>query len=198
MQMKTWSMAINSDEATVEDPPPALVRTLMPARPSQKNPLCNPAPKVIEKAPEPTSAPIPPNFHHGHIYQPHTPLPYYPYAPPFPPPTYPYRHEHHERSSPSPPRRRAELQASSPLRFEVDPNSDKLTAYFHWLVQGYPGKGQQIRECLSTLKGEDIMFATLNDIPNDLWRDWKVANGLILLVKGHMKKWEREQARGHN
>jgi hypothetical protein len=25
-----------------------------------------------------------------------------------------------------------------------------------------------------------------------------VANGLILLVKGHMKKWEREQARGHN
>jgi hypothetical protein len=42
------------------------------------------------------------------------------------------------------------------------------------------------------------MFATLNDIPNELWRDWKVANGLILLVKGHMKKWEREQARGHN
>jgi hypothetical protein len=194
MHMKSWSMAINSDEATLEDCPPALVRILMPAKASQKNPLRNPAPKVVEKPPEPPT-PILPNTHHGHLYQPFTPLPYYPYGPPYPPPTYPHRHE---RSPPSPPRRRVELQASSPVRFEADQNSDKLAEYFDWLVRGYPGKAQQIRECLSTLKGEEIVFATLNDIPSELWRDWKVSNGLILLVKGHMKKWEREQARGRN
>ena len=194
MQMKTWSMAINNDEATLEDPPPALVRTLMPAKPSQKNPLRNPAPKVVEKVPEPPIS-ILPNPHHGHLYQPLTPLPYYPYGPPYPPPTYPH---HRERSPPSPPHRRVELQASSPAHFEANPNSDKLTESFDWLVRGYPGKAQQIRECSSTLKGEEIVFATINDIPNTLWKEWKVSNGLILLVKGHMKKWEREQARGRN
>ena len=81
------------------------------------------------------------------------------------------------------------------MRFENDPNSDKLTEYFDWLARGYPGKAQQLRECLSTLKSEEIVYRTVHDIPNELWKDWKVPNGLILMVKGHMKKWEREQAR---
>jgi hypothetical protein len=187
-------MAINSEETTPEDCPPALIRTLMPAKSTQKNPLRDPVLKVVEKAPEQKQSifptPIP-----SHVYPPHTPLPYYAYGHPYPPPTY---HRHQERSPPSPPRRRAELQASSPIRFENDPNSDKLSDYFDWLTRGYPGKAQQIRECLSTLKSEEIVFATLCDIPSELWREWKVSNGLILLIKGHMKKWEREQARRHN
>ena len=87
---------------------------------------------------------------------------------------------------------------SSPIRFENDTNSDKLTEYFDWLAKGYPGKAQQLRECLLTLKSEEIVFATLHDIPNELWREWKVPNGLILMVKGHMKKWERQQMRTHH
>src|SRR5204862_3847552 len=97
-----------------------------------------------------------------------------------------------------PPYRRVELQVFSPAHLEADPNSDKLTEYFDWLARGYPGKVQQIGECLSTLKGKEIVFTTINDISNELWRDWKVSNDLILLVKGHMKKWECEQARGCN
>ena len=113
-------MAINDDEVTVDDCPPELIKTLMPARPSQKNPLRKPVSKVVEKVPEPT-APTP---HPSHLYPPVTPLPYYPYAHPYPPPT--YRH-YQELSPPSPPRRKVELPASSPVRFEVDPNADKLT-----------------------------------------------------------------------
>jgi len=193
-QMKSWSMAINDDEATVDDCPPELIKTLMPARPSQKNPLRNPTPKVVEKVPD-LPASVLPTPHPNHLYPPVTPLPYYPYPHPYPPPTYRHYQEH---SPPSPPRRRVELPASSPIRFEVDPNSDKLTEYFDWLIRGYPGKAQQIQECLSTLKSEEIMFATLNDIPANVWKDWKMSTGLILLIKGHMKKWEREQNRKRN
>jgi len=48
---------------------------------------------------------------------------------------------------------------------------------------------------MSTLISEEIMFATLQDVTAELWKDWKVPTGLVLLVKGHMKKWEREQSR---
>jgi hypothetical protein len=192
--MKTWSMAINDEEATSEDCLPSLIRTLMPAKLTQKNPLRNPVPKVVEKKPEPAQSVFQTTVP-GHPYPPITPLPYYPYGHPYPPPIYHRRQEH---SPPSPPRRRVELQATSPVRFENDPNSDKLSEYFDWLIQGYPSKAQQIRECLSTLKSEEIVFATLYDIPTELWRDWKVSNGLILLIKGYIKKWEREQGRTRN
>jgi hypothetical protein len=193
-QMKVWSMHINDDEATLDDCPPDLIKTLMPARQSQKNPLCNQGSKVVEKAPESVPS-ILPTPYPGHLYQPITPLPYYPYPPQYPPPTYRHYQEH---GSLSPPRRKVELLGSSPIRFELDPNSDKLTEYFDWLIQGYPGKAQQIRECLLTLKSKEIVFATLNDIPSDLWKEWRVSTGLVLLIKGHMKKWEREQNRKHN
>src|SRR5579859_7622396 len=50
-QIKVWSIAINEEEATLEDCPPELIRILMPARSSQKNPLRNPTPKNVKKRP---------------------------------------------------------------------------------------------------------------------------------------------------
>ena len=157
----------------------------MPARSSQKNPLRVLPPKRAEKAPNP-----PPHIfaspHPGHPYPPMTPLPYYGYPHPYAPPMYPPP----QKTLPTSPHVRLVPQtASSPLRFESDPTSDKLTEYFDWLSLGYPGKSQQIKECLSMLKSEEIVYGTLSDIPTDLWKDWKVTTGVILLVKGHMKKW---------
>src|SRR5579859_5441968 len=165
----------------------------MPCKPTMKNPLRDPVPKPTTTSS--TTLPLLQNPPHYPSYGPITPLPYYPYNHSYLPPTY---QPHQEPSPPSPPRRRAELQASSPIRFENDPNSDKLREYFDWLARGYHGKAQQLRECLSTLKSEEIVYGTVHDIPNELWRDWKVPNGLILMVKGHMKKWEREQARTYH
>ena len=186
-------MAINEGEGTLDDCPPTLITTLQPARSSQKNPLRIQASKTVQKAPDP----LLPTFstpHSGHPYQSMTLLPYYPYPPPYHQQIYrPY--PEHSLLSPQP--HQSQLPVSSPLRFESNPNADKLTEYFEWLIQGYPGKAQQITECLSTLRSEEIMFAMLHDIPGELWKDWKVSNGLILLVKGHMKKWEREQSRNH-
>jgi len=186
-------MSINAGDTTIDDCPEELAKTLMPCKPTMKNPLRDPVPKPTTT----TSTTLPfQNPPHYPSYGPVTPLPYYPYNHSYLPPTY---QPHHERSLPSPPRRRVELQASSsPIHFENDPNSDKLTEYFDWLARGYPGKAQQLRECLSTLKSEEIVYGMVHDIPNELWKDWKVPNGLILMVKGHMKKWEREQARTHH
>ena len=107
-QLKVWSIAINDEDATLEDCPPELIRTLMPARSSQKNPLRNPPPKNVEKAPD-SSVPIHPTPHPGHLHQPFTPLSYYPYPPPYHPPTY---RQYPERSPPTPLCHRTELQAS--------------------------------------------------------------------------------------
>lgn len=187
-------MSINAGDTTIDDCPEDLAKSLMPCKPTMKNPLRDPVPKA-RTTPSTTSPSFLHNPSHYPPYGPVTPHPYYPYGHPYLPPTYQPRQE---RSPPSPPRRRTELPASSPIRFESNVNSDKLTEYFDWLVKGYPGKTQQLRECLSTLKSEEIVFATLHDIPSELWKDWKVPNGLILMVKGHMKKWEREQARTHH
>ena len=188
--MKIWSMSINAGDTTIDDCPEDLAKTLMPCRPTAKNLLRDPAPKATTTSSIPTPSFLQ-NPPHYPPYGPVTPLPYYPYNHPYLPPTYQPRQE---PSPPSPPRRRAEPQASSPIRFENDPNSDKLKEYFDWLVRGYPGKVQQLRECLLTLKSEEIVYGTVHDIPNELWKDWKVPSELILMVKGHMKKWEREQA----
>ena len=187
-------MSINAGDTTIDDCPEDLAKSLMPCRPTMKNPLCDSVPKATT-TPSTTSPSFLHNPRHYPPYGPVTPHPYYHYGHPYLPPTYQPRQE---RSPPSPPRRRTELPTSSPIRFENDINSDKLTEYFDWLVRGYPGKTQQLRECLSTLKSEDIVFATLHDIPSELWKEWKVPKGLILMVNGHMKKWEREQARTHH
>ena len=193
-QLKSWSKAINTDEATIEDCSPALIKTLMPARSTQKNPLRVQAAKPAEQTSNATPTAIPPP-HHGQLYQQMPPIPYYPYPPPYSQPMY---QPHQDRSGYSPHPRPSTTQVSSPLRFETDKSSDKLTEYFEWLAQGYPGKAQQIKECMATLIGEDIMFATLTDISTELWKEWKVPTGLVLLVKGHMKKWERELSRKRN
>src|SRR5271169_962240 len=83
-QATTWSMAINEGRADIENAPPELLKTLMPAKTGQVNPLRNPAPhppaQTAKPAPPTPVAPPPPP-------QPATPYPHYPYHPP---PSYPY------------------------------------------------------------------------------------------------------------
>jgi hypothetical protein len=190
-QLKSWSIAINTDDATLDDCPPELIKSLMPARPSQKNPFRAAPSKPQEKAPV-VAAPVIATPQPGYPYPPTTPFPYYPYVSQYHPAMYQAQRER----SPSPASRRiSRLQASSPIRLESDVTVDKLTEYFDWLMQGFPGKAKQLQECLTTLRSEEILFATVQDIPTELWKDWKISNGLILLVKGQMKKWEREQGR---
>ena len=51
---------------------------------------------------------------------------------------------------------------------------------------------QQLEECLVTLTSEEIVFKTLLDVPIDLWNEWRMSNGLMIMIKDHTKKYERE------
>jgi hypothetical protein len=81
------------------------------------------------------------------------------------------------------------------MTFEIDVDADKLAKYFEWLAKVYPAMKQQLEECLVTLKDEEIVFGTLLDVPAELWKEWRVSNGLMIMVKGHTKKYERESSK---
>ena len=186
-------MAINNDEADIETCPLALAKTFMPSKSTQKNPLREPVSKPAEKAPDlglPTLQPPVPNPH----LTPYRPVSYYPFGHPYLPPPYLHTREH---SPPSPHVSRRNFQPSSPMSFETDADTDKLTKYFAWLSQCYPAMKQQLEECLVTLKGEEIIFGTLLDIPVELWKEWRVSNGVMIMVKGHTKKYERKAIKKH-
>lgn len=184
-------MAINTDEATLEDCPTELIKSLMPALRTQTNPLRAPASRAVQK---PVKMPPAINAtpHPGYPYPPATPFPYYQYPPPYHAAPYP---PPRERSASPVARHVVHLPASSPIRFESDITIDKLKEYFDWLIKGFPGKSEQLEECLVTLRSEEILFTTLPEVPTELWKEWKISTGLILLVKTQMKKWEREQGR---
>ena len=190
--MKTWSMTINEGEADLETCPTALAKTLMPSRKSGKNPLREQASKAASisigsnssssATPTPRQLPQPLPLH-----------PYYSYGDPYHPPTY---YHHRERSPRTPIPSRSNIVTSSPIAFEIGDNRDKLANYFNWLAGVYPTMEEQLQECSLILKNKGIVYGTLLDVPTTLWKEWEVIDGLMIMVKGHTKKWEHERAKG--
>lgn len=192
--MKTWSIAINEDEADINTMPAALAKSLMPAKMGIKNPLRengaqpsakkDASPHLSLQQTVPAPAPIP-------YY--HLPPQYYgPYNGPYHQPGYPPPTQVpvHVAASPKRPRQR-----SSSLPSEFDACADKLTDYIAWLIKRYPTKSEQLTACLETLKRKDIVFETLDTIDSMLWELWEVSDGIRLMLKCHKHKWERAEAR---
>lgn len=190
--MKTWSMMINTDGEDLETCPTALAKTLMPSRKSGRNPLREQASKAASisidssssSSATPTPCQLPPSL---------PPHPYYSYGDPYHPPI--YRH-YRERSPHTPIPSRNDVVASSPIAFEIGDNRDKLTNYFDWLARVYPAMEDQLRECLLTLKTDGIVYGTLLDVPATLWKEYGSLPGLVIMIQGHTKKWDRERAKG--
>ena len=55
---------------------------------------------------------------------------------------------------------------------------------------------KQLQEYLMILKNKGIVYGTLLDVPAILWKEWNMLDGLVIMVTGHMKKWEHERAKG--
>src|SRR2546423_8200405 len=81
VRLRSWSMAINNDEATLDSPPSTLPINLMPARASESNPY-----RKREKSPPqiPASIPVNPTTTTAHFF-PYSMLGYPPYMHPYPP-----------------------------------------------------------------------------------------------------------------
>ena len=192
VHMKTWSMMINEGGEDLETYPTALAKTLMPSRKGEKNPLREQASKAASISIDSNSS----SFATSTPGQ--LPLllllhPYYPYRDVYHPPTY---HHHRERSPQTPIRSRSDVVVSSPIAFEIGDNQDKLTNYFDWLAGVYPGMEEQLQECLLILKTDGIVYGTLLDVPATLWKEYGSLPGLVIMVQGHTKKWDRERAKG--
>ena len=189
--MKTWSMTINDGDADLETCPTALAKTLMPSRKGGKNPLREQASKAasisIDSNSSSSATPTPGQL--PLLLPQHS---YYPYGDLYHPPTY---HHHRERSPQTPIPSRSDVVASSPIAFEIGDNRDKLTNYFDWLAGVYPAMEGQLQECLLTLKTDGIVYGTLLDVPATLWKEYGILPGLVIMVRGHTKKWDRERAK---
>ena len=185
-------MTINNGDADLETCPTALAKTLMPSRKGGKNPLREQASKAASisidsnsfSSTTPTPGQLPP------LLPPH---PYYPYRDLYHPSTY---HHHRECSPHTPISSRSDVVISSPIAFEIGNNRDKLTNYFDWLAGVYPAMEEQLQECLLTLKTDGIVYGTLLDVPATLWKEYGTLSELVIVIQGHTKKWDREQARG--
>ena len=190
--MKTWSMMINEGETDLETCPTALAKTLMPSRKNGKNPLREQASTAasisIDSNSSSSATPTP-----GQLPPPLPPHSYYSYRDLYHPPIY---HHHREHSPHTPIPSRNNIVASSPIAFEIGDNRDKLTNYFNWLAVVYPAMEEQLQECFRILKSKGIVYGTLLDIPTTLWKEWDVIDGLVIMVKGHTKKWDHERVKG--
>jgi hypothetical protein len=196
--MKTWSMAINVEEGDLETAPSALAKTFMPSRKTAINPFRETPKETPAKdinATQGANLPPPP-------YPPYSYSGFYPYASP----QYPQLPPHplhlpqlpeHATSTPevrkSPVRRN---DRSSSLPSEVDPSTDKLVEYFKWLTKVNPMKAEPLAQCLERLRDEDIVFGTIGEIPDTLFDKWGVSDGIRLMLKSYLRKWEHAKAKG--
>lgn len=195
-------MAINDGKADLETAPTTLAITLMPSKPTQKNPLCEKQHKTPAKEP--------------HLMQttPQTPASYIPSFPPPPPYYHPYLNSAPQYPSLPPPyiypppgnppmeAQPKSRQRSSSLPSEFGDLMDKLDEYFIWLSKIAPGMKEQLAECLEILRKRDIILDTLSSLTDAHYSRWenegdkKISDGIRLLIGKHLKKWKRIYAKG--
>ena len=200
--LKTWSIAINDGNGDLETAPSLLARTLMPSKPSLKNPLREilhktPAkePHLMQSTPQTPSPflqsyPPPPPYYHPYLNN----LPQYPQLPS------PYMYPPQPHTLPDVPQRAHQRSSSLPSEFEY--TMDKLDEYFTWLFKIAPSMKEQLTECLAILKRRDIVLDTLPSVTDAHYERWetegdnKVSDGVRLLIVSHLKKWKCAKAKG--
>ena len=190
--LRTWSTAINEGSGDIETCPESLAKTLMPVKPSQKNPLRESNTKMTQKDIEVLPSHPLPYAQYPYGYYPYGPPPY-PQPPPQPMPAI-------SMASAPPATSTAPVidhgHRSSSVISEGDMNDDKLTLYVDWLARKNPTLMEQLTQCLEKLKGVNIVFNTLSEVPDTLFDTWGFEVGIPLLLKSQMKKYERAKAKG--
>jgi hypothetical protein len=197
--MKVWSIAINEDEGDIEAAPLALAKTLMPAKHGIKNPFRENNDKPVATDANPPNPPLHPQSY------PQFPYGFFPFGAPssysqLPPafPPSPYAIPMANNPTPHSASRHGNdrRHRSSSLPSEADLSSDKLEEYFNWLARVNPTMSQQLLQCLETLRRHDIVFGTVENVSDALFDRWDVSDGIRLLLRSHLRKWERARAKG--
>ena len=187
--LKTWSICINENTASLEAPPNGLIADLMPSKAGTYNPLRSvPAAKSTKSimSPETTfsssTTPLPPV----------SPFSQYPTLPPYyyHPYGLPPSQMHH--SLPSIP-----VHVTHPTQFsdsiidEQDP-LEKLIAYFSWLAIRSPMQAAALNIAKETLLEEGHTFRTLEKLSQVDLEKTGIKSGIAMQLKSYLDLFKRK------
>jgi len=191
MHIKSWSMAINNDEATLDDPPMNLTLHMMPARRSESNPY-----RREKKSPSPSSK-ANSSSSSSVLALPYPGLGYSPYHMPAYPPChsqYPM-HGLHRRSPRQSPRSTSraynhvdDILGSSPPP-ELDP-TERLEKYFAWLVSRSQLQADLFHKAETALKKAGHTFTTMFSITEQKWIEWDIPEGIAFQIRSGKTKFK--------
>jgi len=168
----------------------------MPSRKTEVNRFRNPSKETPSKdtnaGPPPMNLPPSPYLQYPYPYYPYGAPPQYPQLPP--PASYPQQVPMHAAPIPEP----VEIapHRSSSIPSEADPTIDKLAEYIKWLIKLNPTMAESLTLCLEIFQKKDIVFGTIMEVTDALFDKWEISDGVRLMLRSHMKKWERAKAKG--
>jgi hypothetical protein len=192
MQIKIWSIAINEDTASLETPPDILIKSLMPARQNQTNPMRDnpqnssnssnpmstptPAPSIVAPAPAPVQMPYPMYPMMPQSFQ-------YPYGLPTPysGPREPIQSHHEVRSS-------SVISGSDGV--------EKLATYVAWLVKRNATLATSLFEAKDALISGDFIFETIEHVTDEEFIKMGISAGIKALLKTQIKRFKKAESRG--
>ena len=190
VHLRSWSIGINNEEASLDSPPSTLPINLMPARASESNPYRK---KAKSPPPAPTSNPVNPASAMPHFFP--YPMPSYPpYIPPYPlMPGMPYKPSSPIISHTNPVVHRMDpihiAIPSSPPE-EVDP-VDRMHTYFDWLGSKSPSQVVMLLDTKNSLLEAGHNFNTIFRISESKWESLHVPEGIMMQILHGMNRFKK-------
>jgi hypothetical protein len=194
VQFKAWSIAINNGEADLNQPPSNVLKSLMPAKAGDVNPL-----RKKDKTPPPvqpasmqtlSASMTPPSI-----------MPYsmsaYPFFNPFmqamqnflsttPFPQQPVASSHNEASDTN--------ILSSPSS-ELDP-VDRLTSYTKWLIKRSPSQSAMLSAAGDMLVNAGHNFNTIGKVSDEQYAAMKIPDGIAMQFRMDINRFKKAEAAG--
>jgi hypothetical protein len=192
VHLRSWSMAINNEEATLDNPPSTLPINLMPARASESNPY-----RKREKSPPqaPSSNPMNSATTMPHFF-PYSMLGYPPYMPPYPPmPGMPHKAPSPIISNTTPMAKRmdpVDITIPSSPPEEVDP-VDRMHSYFDWLGRKSPSQVEMLLDTKNSLLEAGHNFNTMFRISEPKWESLHVPEGIMMQILHGVNRFKKAE-----
>jgi len=192
-QLKVWSVSINDGQGTLDKPTDDFIKSLMPVKGGQTNPL-RPA---IEKPAKIVSLPPNPQTPAQPTYPPYPmqPYPYFtPYGLPTPQPFMLQATAH--APAPLTPHSKVHVELrSSSLPSDVD-NVERMIDYLDWLAKRTSTQSAMFLEAKEALILAGHTFETVGMLSDEKYEKLGIVEGIGFQIKTQMARFKRAQAKG--
>jgi hypothetical protein len=192
-QLKIWSIGINEGKCTLDKPTDDFIKSLIPVKGTQMNPL-HPTIKKPEKITPPSPNPQTPV---QPAYPPYF-MPSYPYFTPYSLPTpqpFTLPSSAHVSAPLTPPSNaHVELRSSS-LPSDID-NVKWMVEYLHWLAKRTPTQSALFIEAKEALISAGYTFDVLGLLSDEKYEKLGIVDGIAFQIKTKGARFKRAQDNG--